>query len=456
MSSIRKRIITFLLMAIFVINISSAFYIYRHTQHEIEEIFNAEQAQVARTILSIVNNVAPLANSKTLVTQVPKIAENSLENILGHHYERKIAFQVWSASGDLLLMSENAPSSAFAKASQGYSEYHSDGETWHVFALHSVKNDTWVYTAQNIEAREELIRLITRDQLLSVFLVNILVILVVVLGVIKGVKPISIFSRELAKRDGLNLSSITIETSQELKPIQEGVNRLLERIEKTLAQERSFNADLSHELRTPLAAIKVHAQTIDLTDKLSSEGRRSLNSMIASVGVMSQTIEQLLLLNSIEHQSLSMLEERIDVYDLCKQTIVLLPNQINTKNNIELEGDSTIVKGNAVLLAALVRNLIENASKYSEPDTPIRVRATKQNDCAIIEVADRGPGMNAEQKSNATKRYFRVSDRQSYGSGLGLSIVNKIVALHLGTLEFLDQESGPGLIVKVLLPLEDN
>lgn len=451
MTSIRYRIIGFLVGSLLVINIVSGYYIYQHTQHEVEEIFNAQQAQVARIIDQLITDTAISDRQNTSITTVPILEELIDQNTLGHHYEKKIAYQVWDLEGNLLLMSENAPLHPLSATAPGFSRTEYSGEIWHIFALYSNSAKKWIYTAQKSEARDELITLITRDQLVTMLIVSILILLVVTISVLVGTAPISVLSREISNRDGNNLDIIATPISKELQPIQKGVNRLLERIAETLNQEKSFNADLSHELKTPLAAIKIHAQNLELKETLSEEGRLSLIRMGRGVDNMSKTIEQLLLLNTIESKKGGLMQDEVGLHDLAKEVLALLSPEIHKKNEIELTGDNVYVRGSRTLLGILVRNLVENASKYSDNHSSIVVTTQDTGGAAVIEVRDYGPGMTDEQKHNSVKRHYRVSDTQAYGSGLGLAIVEKIVGLHSGELIFLDRENAAGLIVRVML-----
>ncbi len=451
MMSIRRRIILFLIGTLFVVNIVAGGYIYHHTRSEIVEIFDAEQAQVARIIDQLISETSISDGHSVSISSVPDI-QGSQFTQLGHEYERKIAYQVWDLEGNLLLMSENAPYHPLATTASGFSKTEYEGKTWHIFSLYSNSEKKWIFTAQLGETREELIELITVDQLVSMFVVNVLVLVVVVSGVIFGTRPIETLSQELSNRDGGNLAKINIPVSKELLPIKESVNRLLERVEGALHQEKAFSADLSHELRTPLAAIKIHAQNIELRENLSEESVHSLKRMIAGIDVMSKTIEQLLLLGKIEAESHSMMQEEVPLLSLLKNLFTILPSQLHQKNELELSGEDVSVLGSHALLTALFRNLIENASKYSDAGTAITISVAATGNQATVEIADSGPGMTDEQKVNSIKRHYRVSDTQSYGSGLGLAIALKIVELHKGSLTFKDPISGKGLIALVSIP----
>jgi two-component system sensor histidine kinase QseC len=433
----------------------SGYYIYRDIQHEVEEISNAQQAQIARTIDRLISDALVANQQITTITTVPNIAESVNQNSLGHHYEGKIAYQVWDLEGNLLLMSENAPLNPLSSTTPGFSRMVYGADSWITFALYSNATKKWIYTAQNPEVRDELIVLLTQDQLTTMVFVNVLILFVVIIGVIVGTRPIGMLSKEIAKRDGANLNQITLPISRELVPIQQGVNRLLERIDETLKQEQSFSADLSHELRTPLAAIKIHAQNLELNETLSGDGQTSISRMSRAIDVMSKTTEQLLLLHSIDKSKRDLLLEEVGLYDIAKEVIALLPPDIHYKDDIELLGTNAYILGNRALINSLLRNLIENASKYSEKSSQIVVKISEENKMSTLEVIDNGPGMSDEEKENSIRRHYRVSDTQSYGSGLGLTIVQKIVDLHSGTLNFFDKENGNGLIVKVSLKASD-
>lgn len=453
MNSIRFRIIVFLIVSLTVVNAIAAYYIYHYSADEVEELFAAEQAQLARIIDGVISSTSIPDSTEAIVSAVPHISDGDTSVYYGHEYESKIAYQVWDLEGNLLLMSENAPLYPLSATTPGYSKIEYENTSWYIFSLYSNSAKKWIYTAQQESVRQELIDLITSENLIAMLIVNLLVLGMVIVGVFYGMKPLTRFGLELANLDANNLQPIDVDVKKELIPIKDSVNGLLKRIQQVLVHEKNFNADLAHELRTPLAAIKVHVQSIELKEKLGDESSNAIIKIVKSIDNMSHMIEQLLLLNKLESEYQRIVAEEVNLFDLAKEVITLLPANVLAKYDFELQGHNVVAIGNRILLQTLLRNLVENAHKYSQDNSLITIHVKMHEDVPAIDIVDNGPGMTDEQKSNSIKRMYRVSDTQSYGSGIGLSIVMKIVDLHGGKLEFLDKPDGNGLIARVKLPL---
>lgn len=448
MSSIRLRTIIFILAAQVLINIFSVYYIYEHTKSEIEELFDAEQAQLAKTIQQLVIDTTATVRYGRLETHTTQDQSGKVFD-LAHPYERKIAYQAWNENDEILIRSENAPEERLGGKESGFSRWKSGDSLWNVFSLYSEADKIHIYTAQSLTAREELIALITRDQLISSFVVNVLVLIIVVLGVLFGTRPIAQLNTALRKRDARNLKPIDFSIAKELQPIKDSINNLMQRLEAALNKERSFNEDLAHELRTPLAAIKIHAQTLELTGSDNNETNESISHIVAGIGIINDTIEQLIQLNKIGSGQNVLDKETVALHELAKEVLVYLPHSMHAKHDISLEASHCVLRGNRTLLGLMLRNLIENAVKYSNSGSEIIINVSQKDYFIILEVIDEGPGMTDQQKENSTRRHYRVSDSQAYGSGLGLSIVEKVADIHNAKLGFFDRTDRAGLIARV-------
>ncbi len=446
--TIRQKIVLLIFCGMLVTDAVVVFYIYHDATEEIEELFNAEQAQLARMIDTILERGLLPEEQNSMVVDVPALSD-STHSAVGHHYEEKLAFQVWDSEGNLWMMSRNAPLYPLSAQTPGFSKVNYGGSVWYIFSLYSAKSNSWIYTAQLEEVRSELIDLIVHDQLIPLLVANIVILLIVIFSVQYGMRELEKFSQAVKGRGSHDLSSIDLELPKELEPIKSSVNSLLKQIQVALDKEKSFNADAAHELRTPLAAMRVHTQNLDLMGKLDNEASGSLKKIILSIDKMSHTIEQLLFLNRLVGYKHYVLDEKVDLHRLARVVISELPSDTLSEYDFSVDGVSASIKGNENLMHNLIRNLVENAYKYSPSGSKVIVRTSVVASSAVVEVIDFGPGLNDEQKKRVLERYYRISDNQNYGTGLGFSIVSRIVELHGGVLKLEDNDSGAGLVTRI-------
>lgn len=448
MRSLRAKIILFVFLAMALKDIFVGIYIYLDTEEEVEELFNAEQAQLARVIDSILERGLLPGNEESLITDVPAF-EGDTPSAIGHHYEQKLAFQVWDSHGNLWMMSKNAPLYPLSAQSPGFSKINYDDANWFVFALYSTSTNSWIYTAQLEEVRNELIGLIVADQLVPSVLASFVVLVLIVVAVYFGTRDIAKFSAEVESRGSNHLSPIDITLPEELEPIRKSVNGLMQQIQQAISREKSFNADAAHELRTPLAALRVQLQNMSFSEPENSTRNEHLRKMMLSIDKMAHTVEQLLFLNRLDAYKIYNLDESVSLLAVAREVISDLSPEVLERYKFSVDGEDIVVKGNANLLANLVRNLVENAYKYSPQDSAIEVLVRSEGSKALFEVVDSGPGLTDEQKQKVTDRFYRISDRQNYGTGLGLSIVKRIIDLHSASLQLVDASASGGLICRV-------
>ena len=179
--------------------------------------------------------------------------------------------------------------------------------------------------------------------------------------------------------------------------------------------------------------------------------------LIASVNRSTHIVHQLLTMSRLVPEATSFYDEdKVNLTILTRETLAMLaPAAVEKKIELEFESDVKIpnINGNPTALGILIRNLVDNAIRYCNENGRVIVRLSKQNNEAVLEIADNGPGIPPEYQARVFERFFRVLGNKSTGSGLGLSIVQQICELHGGRATLDTPKEGTGLIVTVFLPL---
>ncbi|MCR1316368.1 two-component system sensor histidine kinase PmrB [Enterobacter soli] len=257
-------------------------------------------------------------------------------------------------------------------------------------------------------------------------------------------RPLNQLRDSLANRSADNLTPLPMYSDmEEIGAVTTSLNQLLARLDHTIQQERLFTADAAHELRTPLAGIRLHLELMDLS------GSAQAKTLISRIDQLMHTVEQLLML---ARAGQAMASGHYDTLVWTENIIAPLGLEHEAKEHkvIWPEKSPLTVQGDAVLLRLMLRNLLENAARYSPTGTTITVRVTQQDDGTEVSVIDQGPGIDEAHRQSITEPFRRLDQRYG-GSGLGLSIVQRIVQLHHGKLTL---ENGPegGLIASCWLP----
>jgi two-component system sensor histidine kinase BasS len=263
--------------------------------------------------------------------------------------------------------------------------------------------------------------------------------------------PLSRLQNDLQARDAESFEPLPEQGNiKEVIAVTRSLNRLLTRLNDTLQQDRQFTSDVAHELRTPLAGIRLHLELQEKKFHLDNQ------PLIERVDNMTYAVEQLLMLARIRHDFSS------GHYQAVKLTRdVVIPQQEELEEMAQLHEQTMRwllpeqdidVQGNAILLRLLLRNLVENAHRYSQHNSVIEVQL-KHNDLGdiVLEVIDQGAGIDPSKAVELTQKFVRMDQRYN-GIGLGLSIVTRIAQLHHGKFELLNRQDRSGTIARLILP----
>ncbi|OZA12439.1 MAG: hypothetical protein B7Y05_12245 [Polynucleobacter sp. 24-46-87] len=243
-------------------------------------------------------------------------------------------------------------------------------------------------------------------------------------------KSFTALSEALSKKSLNSIEPIVLNTlPNELKPVLNELNVLLARLANAVEKEKRFIADAAHELRTPIAAIRAQAEVLGFSPELDPIG---IENLIHGCDRASRLINQLLALSRIDSEKTDFVKTEIDLHDLISLVVADLFDRIEEKKQeIELTGASNVkVLANKDLLAILLRNLIDNASRYTPAGGRIAIEILENSGTCILVIEDSGPGIAGDVKSRLGERFFRgPSSELSTGSGLGWSIIKQIASV---------------------------
>ncbi len=261
-------------------------------------------------------------------------------------------------------------------------------------------------------------------------------------------RPLNQLRSSLANRSADNLSPLPMYSDmEEIGAVTTSLNQLLARLDQTIQQERLFTADAAHELRTPLAGIRLHLEL------MAQSGSPQATTLIARIDQLMHTVEQLLMLARAGQAMASGHYETVNWSESIFAPLAL-ENEAKDHTLIWPQTGSQSVQGDAILLRLMLRNLLENAVRYSPTGTTIEVRMQEIDDGTLVSVYDEGPGIDEAHRQSITEPFRRIDQRYG-GSGLGLSIVQRIVQLHRGKLTLENRPEG-GLTVGCWLPAKLN
>jgi len=263
-------------------------------------------------------------------------------------------------------------------------------------------------------------------------------------------KPLELLQHDLSIRAADNLSPINaISEMQEIKSISLALNGLFYRLDETLQQERLFTADVAHELRTPLAGIRLHLELLERNQNIPCQ------ELIERIDRLVSTVEQLL---TLARASQKFIIGNAPSINFQQNIMNLIANELNEMVELKkqtliwnIPKQSIIFLGDSTLICLLIRNLVENASRYSPKNSEIVIRIHRYNDKQImLEVEDQGVGIDEDKIAQLTQAFFRM-DRRHKGIGLGLSIVQRIIKLHQGQLILKNRDDGrQGTIIQCI------
>lgn len=370
-----------------------------------------------------------------------------------HKYTSHVAFQVY-LNGILVTRSTNAGREPMSAVEEGFSTVRLGNETWRVFGIFAPGRNVQVFVGEMMESRQSILWAILRSMLWPLVVGLPLLALVGWWAVHKGLLPVRQVSDAISRRSPSALEPVHLDNlPPEIQPLVDALNALLQRIAHMMDSERRFTADAAHELRTPIAAIRAQAQVAMGAGDNVQERVHALQSTLAGCDRATRLVEQMLTLARLEHRTMA----SGSTVDLCATTrrvaSELAVTALGRAQSLELEATAPCeVDADEALLGVLVRNLVDNAMRYSPNGSRIVISVTRDEQSVQLCVQDSGPGMTPEAMQRLGERFFRVLGTDQPGSGLGWSIVRRVAQVFGAQVVVTRSESLGGLSVAVRWP----
>jgi len=438
--SLRRRLLFLLSGTVLAAWLATAAFTYFDAREEIGEMLDAHLAQSAGLIAAQLEHELEDEHGAKVPRQ--------------YKHERKIAFQVWDRKDRLLLRSASAPASRLQSRSEGYGDAVIDGKRWRIFSRWDESRHYLVQVGERYELRDELAESVASHLLHPLYFALPALALLIWLAVGAGLAPLAGVAREVGRRAPDNLAHLDAANApREISPLIAALNVLFDRLRTSLEQERRFTADAAHELRTPLAAVKTQAQ-VAIGATADAERTRALANVVAGTDRASRLVEQLLVLARLDPQTALPPGQTVDLQALAQQGVAeIAPAAAGKGIEVGLApGAAAPVAGDAVLLAVLLRNLLDNAVRYTPPGGEVEVSVRPVDGGVSLTVVDNGPGIPEAERGQVFERFHRVLGSGEAGSGLGLSIVRRIADLHRAGVSLEAGPGGRGLGVEVSFP----
>lgn len=437
MTSIRHFLIIIIISVVCLANFIAALQGYRDSLAVVDRIEEQQLEEKAHALLTLVSDQA----------RVPS-------NI----FDDDTLFQIWQQAV-LLAKSNNAPEESFYSQDSGFHLRSYNGHQWLLFRLERRLEGQKKNSDIIVATKHRVYSSLTEDVLLRTILPIIWVLPIIgllVWGIVHiGLKPLRRFAEKLDSRSANDFSVLKRDSyTRELLPIISALNGLFGRLDDAFEREKRFSADAAHELRTPLSALKINLHNLS-KEQTDNE---TLQSLKRTANRMEHSIEQLLALHEVSIDIDDGVAEKINLREAVQDVIVEVYDQLTLKSQeIELMGTDCFIHGRLPSIAILLRNLIDNASKYTPEKGVIHVTVGSQSDQASLLVEDSGPGVPEEEYERVLDRFYRVGGDHNTsnvrGSGLGLSIVSDIVRTHNANIVISKSLALGGLAIKISFPL---
>ena len=442
--SIRRRVVVWVLAALGVASPLLLAAAYLITLDEIDEVLDDSLRQTAL-----------LLADRDLGWTLPTHAADPVPSL--EDTESKLVAVAWRPDGSLLFSSQPDLRVAFS-ATPGPSMQRIESVAWHVFTV--VQPDRVIQVAQPASVRREGAAEAATQLVLPLSVLVVLMGGLLLAALRRGMAPLRPTSEAIARRGATSLEPLDEHhVPVELLPMVRTLNDLLRRLSAAFAAQRDFVADAAHELRSPVTALQLQLQVLQQSAH-GVDRDEAMAAMASGIARMRRLIEQLLDLSKTledDHRGATDEGEPVHLTELARSVVAGLSEAALRRRidlGVEVEGD-VAVAGDPAQLEMLLRNLVENALKYTPPGGVVDVVVGPVDGAPAIRVIDDGPGIAPAERERVFDRFYRSPESNASadsGSGLGLAIVKAIAERHRASVTLHGGRGPAGLEVRVVFP----
>lgn len=425
--SLRLRLIISFLIVSTCVWTAAAIISWQESRDQMDEFFDTYQLLLARQLST--------ADWTNLTADMQKKSNRLIENVDddGEEEDEALGFAVFNRRGEMIFNDdENGRDFIYTPEASGFvnQKIGRKKDMWRIFWLTSADKNFTIAVGQELEFRDDAALELVEETLLP-WLVGLSVLLLAVIWMVsRELRPLRRIADELSERDSDNLHPLSLSgQASEILPLIKAINTQFSRIEQMLQRERGFISDSAHELRSPLTALKVQLEVAQLADDDAAARHQALQKLNQGIDRSTRLVEQLLALSRLDSAAAAANDEPLDWPALVNAAVnEQLPAAEEKKINIKTstDGSAPTTCGQALLWALLLRNLLDNAVRYSPEEAQISIELKDET----LSVTNSNTVVAAEYLPRLKERFFRPAGQKSTGSGLGLSIVERIAELH--------------------------
>ena len=425
--SLRARLLVFLLGAILLAAIVQAGTAYVTALDQADLIFDRHMQKMAMAL-----------RSGAALTTSPANVDVSSDRA-----NEDFFVQMWTAKG-LPVFQSAAHQTLRQPAKPGFSDVKTQDRIYRVFAISTPSQI--IQVAQDMAARRDMARTLALRTVGPTLLMAPLLMLVVWWVVSRSLTPVARVRSQMALRKADELSPLSERgLPVEVRPLIQELNLLFERLRNAFDSQKVFVADAAHEMRSPLAALKIQLQGLQ---RAPDDPTRELaiRRLASGIDRAAHLVDQLLVLARQEASAATGVA--FEQVDLAQAGFLSVGDMLFAAQSRQIDlgvhrAETALINGHTEALRILVRNLLDNAVKYTPVGGTVDLDVRVTDEGAVLCVEDSGPGIPEADRERVLDRFYRASGSGSTGSGLGLAIVKAIASLH-GAVVILDTSARLG------------